>query len=208
MRYLFGRLCGCALGLVLACGCSSDSDLPTRFGDCASPPCEVALEAFTTMIPGVVRCESSRDAVDLSCPTNPDQLLLVGTCGDYWVMHYVSYVFTGDFYECIYDANGGELVGAKWSPDSHPTQFAGVQLPASCGLSNACEGPLFDVCIVLFDHDAIAPMEAECQLAAEDAGFTSSCFRGAMPLEPAPVCRPEEHAWLCFGYTYGTQTGC
>jgi hypothetical protein len=47
MRYLVGFMCVCALGLVLACGCSSDSDLPTRFGDCASPPCEVALEAFT-----------------------------------------------------------------------------------------------------------------------------------------------------------------
>lgn len=45
----------------------------------------------------------------------------------------------GDFYECIYDAKQGELVGAKWSPDNHPTQFAGVQLPASCSLSNVCD---------------------------------------------------------------------
>ncbi|MDB4278320.1 hypothetical protein N9917_01820 [Deltaproteobacteria bacterium] len=152
----------------------------------------------------IPHCESSRDSVDLSCPRH---LLLVGTCGDYWVMHFVYFVFTGDFYECIYDANGGELVGGKWSPDNHPTQFAGVQLPVSCSLSNACEGPVFDVCIAHFDHDAIALLEAECQLAAEDAGFKSSCFRGALPLEPGPVCSPGENAWLCFGYN-ATATGC
>ena len=117
MRYVVGFLCVCALGLVLACGCSSDSDLPTRFGDCASPPCEVALEAFTTMIPGVVRCESSRDAVALSCPATANQLLLAGTCDGYWAVRSVYYAFTGDFYECIYDANQGELVGAKWCAD-------------------------------------------------------------------------------------------
>lgn len=199
MRYLFGLLCVWALGLVLACGCSSDSDLPTRFGDCASPPCEVALEAFTTMIPGVVRCESSRDAVDLSCTTT-NQLLLTGTCGDYWAVRFVYYEFTGDFYECIYDANQGELVGAKWSPDNHPTQFAGVQLPAGCSLSSVCGVLVFDVCIVLFDHHALALREAECQLAAQDAGFTSGWLRRPVPEEPQPMCRAGEGAWLCFGY--------
>jgi len=64
---------------------------------------------------------------------------LAGTCGDYWAVRSVYYVFTGDFYECIYDANQGELVGAKWSPDNHPTQFAGVQLSANCSLSNVCD---------------------------------------------------------------------
>jgi hypothetical protein len=138
MRYLFGFVYVCALGLVLACGCSSDSDLPTRFGDCASPPCEVALDAFT-MNPGRVHCESSKDTVELSCPATANQLLLAGTCGDYWAVRSVYYAFTGDFYQCIYDANQGELVGAKWSPDNHPTQFAGVQLPANCSLSNVCD---------------------------------------------------------------------
>ena len=54
-------------------------------------------------------------------------------------MRHVYYAFTGDFYECIYDAAESDLVGAKWSPDNHPTQFAGVQLPASCVLSDVCE---------------------------------------------------------------------
>jgi hypothetical protein len=64
---------------------------------------------------------------------------LAGTCGDYWAVRSVYFTFTGDFYECIYDANQGELVGAKWSPDNHPTQFAGVQLPSNCSLSDVCD---------------------------------------------------------------------
>jgi hypothetical protein len=218
MRYLVGsdlfvvalgtlRVVPCVAVLVLASGCSSDSGLPTTFGGCASPPCEVALEAFTKSPDTTPHCPNTKDSVDLSCPTTGIPLLLVGTCGDYWVMHDVYSIFTGDFYQCIYDANGGELVGAKWSPDNHPTHFAGVQLPASCSLSNACEGPVLDVCIALGDYDTIALMEAECQLAAEDAGFPSSCFRGAIPLEPAPVCRPGEIAWLCFGH-HLPRTGC
>jgi hypothetical protein len=126
--------------------------------------------------------------------------LLTGTCGDYWAVRSVYYVFTGDFYECIYDANKGELVGAKWSPDNHPTQFAGVQLLASCSLSDVCGVPVFDVCVVAGNQDAVALREAECQLAAQDAGFTSGWLRTAIPEEPQPVCRIGEVAWLCFGY--------
>lgn len=130
--------CWIAFMCVLFLACSaSDSPLPSEFGDCASPPCEVALEAFT-MNPGIVHCESSRDAIDLSCPTSTNEFLLAGACGDYWAMRFVYYAFTGDFYECIYDGNQGELVGGKWSTDNHPTQFAGVQLPANCVLSNVC----------------------------------------------------------------------
>ena len=88
---------------------------------------------------------------------------------------------------------GGELVGAKWSPDSHPTQFAGVQLPASCSLSNACEGPLFDVCIALGDSDAIAPMEAECQLAAEGRGLHVQLLPGGNAAR-ARACVPPRGA--------------
>jgi hypothetical protein len=79
------------------------------------------------------------DSVDTSCPATTESLLLTGTCDDYWAVRNVYFAFTGDFYECIYDANEGRLVGAKWSPDNHPTQFAGAQLPASCDLSNVCE---------------------------------------------------------------------
>ncbi len=190
-------LCVAALGP--ACGCSSsDSGLPTRFGDCASPPCEVSLEAFTDNPIGI-SCEHSRDAVDLSCTTT-NQLLLTDTCGDYWAVRFVYEPFTGDFYECIYDANRGELVGAKWSPDNHPVQFAGVQLPASCSLSNVCGVPVFDVCIALGDQDALALREAECQLAAQDAGFTSGWLRRPIPEEPQPMCPTGELVWLCFGY--------
>ncbi len=138
MRYLFGFLCVCALSLVLACGCSSDSDLPTRFGvgDCASPPCEVALEAFTNNPGTIPHCTTTKDAVDLSCPAATGAY--TGTCGDNWAVRYV-YGFPGDFYECIYDASTGVLVGAKWSPDNHPTQFAGEQLPVSCQLTAVCD---------------------------------------------------------------------
>jgi len=136
MRH-FAYLVPLLAGLTLACGCSDDgtnngSQLPTSFGDCASPPCEVALEAFTNNPGTIPYCTSTKDAVDLSCPAATGAL--TGTCGDYWAVRYV-YGFPGDFYECIYDAGTGLLVGAKWSPDNHPTQFAGEQLPASCQLT-------------------------------------------------------------------------
>jgi len=81
-------------------------------------------------------CTSTKDAVDLSCPAATGAH--TGTCGDHWAVRYV-YGFPGDFYECIYDASTGVLVGAKWSPDNHPTQFAGEQLPASCQLTTVCD---------------------------------------------------------------------
>ena len=124
---------------VLALGCSSSgSGLPTQFTDCATPNCEVALEAFTNGS-GNVRCEGTRDLVDTSCPDTTESELFTGTCVGYWVVRDFYASSPGDFYECIYDANEGELVGAKWSPRDRPAQIAGAQLPASCGLSNVCE---------------------------------------------------------------------
>jgi hypothetical protein len=65
--------------------------------------------------------------------------LFTGTCGDYWVVRDFYASSPGDFYECIYDANGGELVGAQWSPRDRSAQFAGAQIPASCALFRVCE---------------------------------------------------------------------
>ena len=129
-RYLAGFV------FVLASCSSSESGLATQFGDCASPPCEVALEAFTMSPDTLPHCESNRDAVDPSCPVG-SEAWLTGDCGEYWAVRLV-YGFPGDFYECIYGADQGELVGAKWSPDNHPTQFAGEQLPPDCSLPAIC----------------------------------------------------------------------
>jgi hypothetical protein len=133
----FGYLVPLLAGLAIA-SCSSDdgTELPSTFGDCASPPCEVALEAFTQDPGTLPYCSSNKDAVDLSCPAASGAH--TGTCGDKWALRYV-YGFPGDFYECIYDASTGLLVGAKWSPDNHPTQFAGEPLPASCQLTAVCD---------------------------------------------------------------------
>ena len=134
-----GCLIASVAALLVTSGCSNDSGLPTEFGDCASWPCEVALEAFTTNPDRLPYCESRRDDVELSCPTSSESQLFAGTCDEYWAVRHVYYAFTGDFYECIYDATQGVLVGAKWSPDNHPTQFAGVQLPTSCTLYDVCD---------------------------------------------------------------------
>jgi hypothetical protein len=66
MRH-FAYLVPLLAGLTLACGCSDDgtkngSQLPTTFGDCASPPCEVALEAFTNNPGTIPYCTSTKDA--------------------------------------------------------------------------------------------------------------------------------------------------
>ena len=132
--YLFALLCGFSI----ACSSSSGSGLPSSFGDSASPPCEVALEAFTKDPNTLPHCESSRDAVDLTCPTA--SAAETGTCEERWVVRYV-YGFPGDFWECVYEASAGALVGAKWAPDNHPVQFAGEQLPAGCQLTAVCEEP-------------------------------------------------------------------
>ena len=121
----------------LGCGSSNDSGLPTSFGDCASPPCEVALEAFTKDPSTLPYCPGNREEVDLSCPAASSAQ--TGTCEDRWAVRYV-YGFPGDFYECVYDVNGGALVGAKWAPDSHPVQFAAEQLPPGCPLTPVCDG--------------------------------------------------------------------
>jgi len=59
--YLLPVLCG----LALACGSPSESGLSTRFGDCAAPPCEVALEAFTRDLATLPHCMSARENVEL-----------------------------------------------------------------------------------------------------------------------------------------------
>lgn len=79
---------------------------------------------------------SAREDVDLDCPAAGSAQ--GGTCDDKWSVRYV-YGFPGDFYECVYDASSGELVGAKWAPDNHPVQFAGEQLQASCQLTPVCD---------------------------------------------------------------------
>lgn len=118
-------------------GCGSNgSHLPTSFGDCASPPCEVALEAFTSDPGTLPYCANNDDEIDLSCPTANGAYS--GNCEDNWAVRYV-YGFPGDFWECVYDASTGALVGAKWSPDNHPTQFAAQQLPAGCQLTPVCD---------------------------------------------------------------------
>jgi hypothetical protein len=61
-----------------------------------------------------------------------------GVCEGLHVLQHV-YGFPGDNFRCIYDEASGELVGAKWSPDSHPVQQAGAEMPASCVLTElAC----------------------------------------------------------------------
>ena len=133
------RALGMLWGLfALLSGCSSQSGLPTEFQDCASAPCEVALEAFTRNPGTIPYCPTTQAQVDLSCDTNPD--LFAGTCDGYWAVRYV-YGFPGDFYECIYDASDGALVGARWAPDNHPTQLAGEELPADCSLPAVCGEP-------------------------------------------------------------------
>lgn len=123
-------------GIALACSGSSESGLPNSFGDCASPPCEVALAAFTKDPTTLPHCEGTKDEVDLTCPAaNTAQ---TGSCEGKWVVRYV-YGFPGDFYQCVYDADTGALVGARWAPDSHPVQLAGEQLPAGCALMPACD---------------------------------------------------------------------
>ncbi len=131
-------------GLAAACSSSeqdsgakpdagADSSLPTTFGDCASPPCQVALEAFTKNPSTLPYCESTKPAVDCSSGSE----MFAGTCGDLYAIRSV-YGFPGDFYECIYRVSSDALVGAKWSPDSHPVQIAGEQLPTGCQLDAAC----------------------------------------------------------------------
>lgn len=126
------------IGFTFACGSSTGPGLPSSFGDCASPPCEVALGAFTKDPSTLPHCETDRDTVDLTCPTA--SAAHAGTCEEKWVIRYV-YGFPGDFWECVYDARAAELVGAKWAPDNHPVQFAGEQLPAGCQLTAVCEEP-------------------------------------------------------------------
>ncbi|MFW2390153.1 MAG: hypothetical protein ACN4G0_17585 [Polyangiales bacterium] len=121
----------------LACGGSSETGLPNSFGDCASPPCEVALEAFTKDPTTLPHCPSAQDEVDLSCPAASSSE--TGACEGKWAVRYV-YGFPGDFYQCIYDSDTEALVGAKWAPDSHPVQFAGEQLAADCVLMQVCDG--------------------------------------------------------------------
>jgi hypothetical protein len=118
--------------LCLLSACSNSDGLPSTFGDCASPPCEVALEAFTDHPETIPHCERSMSSVDSACDSTVE--IKTGTCGDHWAMRTI-YGFPGDFYECIYDARDGALVGAKWAPDNHPTQVAGEQLASGCDLS-------------------------------------------------------------------------
>jgi hypothetical protein len=85
MRH-FGYLVPLLASLTLAC--SSESQLPSSFGDCSSPPCEVALEAFTNNPGTIPYCATTKDAVDLSCPAATGAH--TGTCGDNWAVRDVS----------------------------------------------------------------------------------------------------------------------
>ncbi|MCA9593140.1 MAG: hypothetical protein KC776_07510 [Myxococcales bacterium] len=127
-----------AAGLAVACSSSEagesagkDSGLPTSFGDCSSPPCQVALEAFTSG----TKPYCSTDKPTVECSSTND--VRTATCGDVFVVRTV-YGFPGDFYECLYDTTSNALVGAKWSPDNHPTQIAGKQLPDGCTPTPVC----------------------------------------------------------------------
>ena len=137
----FVRIAGllCLAG-AFACSSSSDetpkSQLPSEFGDCGKSVCVVALGAFTKH-PGVTPyCEATRtDALaNLSCTTG--NVVSGGTCADVYVLRIV-YGFPGDHYDCVYDAKAGKLVGARWAPDSHPTQIAGKQMPDGCNLDES-----------------------------------------------------------------------
>ena len=127
------------IGTVVLMGCSDSSSdskkdgLPTSFGDCDASQCEVALSAFSDKPGTIPYCPKQQTDLELSCTTSPN--LSAATCGELFAARFV-YAFTGDFYQCIYQ--GGALVGAKWSPDNHPTQVAGTPLPDDCALTAQC----------------------------------------------------------------------
>lgn len=128
-------LAGCSTSSPSATNDAGDAGLADTFGDCGAATCEVALAAFTKTPGSIPYCPPSRASVDLSCPGGV--VMSGATCADVFTVRTV-YGFPGDFYECRYDVTSGALVGAKWAPDNHPTQFAGVQLPASCALADLC----------------------------------------------------------------------
>ena len=100
MRH-FGYLAPLLASLLLAC--SSESQRPSSFGDCASPPCEVTLEAFTDNPGTIPYCTATKDAVGLSCPAATG--VHTGTCGDNWAVCDVSDAST----EAPSDAGNAEV---------------------------------------------------------------------------------------------------
>lgn len=131
------------LPAVLAIACSSEKDespeaqsLPNAFGDCGAAECEVSLEAFDE------HCEATLEEANAALPCNTNSVVTSGTCDR---LHAIrdTYAMSGDNYLCIYDETTGALVGARWTPDNHPRQYAGTQLPDSCELADdACEALL------------------------------------------------------------------
>ncbi len=115
-----------------------ETDEPNRCGDtiCEEKP----LESFTDHPGTIPYCEGTlTDAMAaLACAAHPD--VAAGTCDGLREIRY-TYGFPGDNYTCIYDESSDALVGATWTPDSHPKQVAGTLTDESCELDEVlCEG--------------------------------------------------------------------
>ena len=130
MRTFIALLAALALP---ACADAPSDGPPSTFGDCGGASvCDVSLEAFTRH-PGVIPYCDDRlpDALVMPCKSSSSS---EGVCEGLHVFQHV-YGPPGDNFRCVYDEASSELVGARWSPDAHPVQRAGVEMPASCVLT-------------------------------------------------------------------------
>ncbi len=125
-----------ATSALAACTDGPDNGPPNTFGDCGASVCEVSLSAFTRHPGTIPYCrESLSEALAMPCTSTSN---LEGSCEHLHVFQHV-YGPPGDNFTCVYDEGSGDLVGAKWAPDAHPVQQAGVEAPASCMLTElAC----------------------------------------------------------------------
>lgn len=108
-------------------------NLPDTFGDCGGlSTCEVDLSAFTKSPGTIPYCEGLlATALDnIQCANSVN----LGSCDGLYAIRN-TYGFPGDYFTCVYNEATGELVGAIWSPDSHPRQIAGTLPPDSCELT-------------------------------------------------------------------------
>lgn len=113
---------------------AADDGLPDTFGDCdGASVCDVSLGAFTKDPSAIPYCPGTIEEALAALGCGDWLQVSAGACGDLYSIRFV-YGPPGDFFQCVYDAAGGALVGASWSPDNHPRQNAGTLPPDSCSL--------------------------------------------------------------------------